>query len=1054
MLEALPAGAHGNRAVSACFVLFCAEWYRREYRTAHGWTWEPIHQILGLSVAAPDRPRIVPKGLEGYWGRPLHVYKASGHRDFLGSVFSEGGLPFRLLQSEDSRFNALFSQLLKQYDQWQMMGFNTLQQVERRLERTTLPDVFKSPASIELIAGMVDQLIQLVANYSLDESKEPVETLNRLYPKWRETFPLPLDEKTGSELLNSLLATATDERKKRQSSAAKLSCEHLWNEGSRNSIRLHITLPETLHFPLDLPPSTARFNLVITAGDKILKELGSGYAEIKERHAKVRPRQRKLIVEQPDPSHPLNLAAMVGGAIIASISIPDSTIAFGEAPVGFERAGDDWRLTGQASFTTQGSDVLLVLPDECTYESEDGGAISEVDSTSTPFGFRTIRVHGRTEIHVQGDEIFRVRTGRETGNHAKIALIGDLPSWPTKPAMTFVGFPQVRWRQEIHPEDDGCDLYVSGKKPGDEYPQDMLGTQFVSARNQSGVSLLRRKVGVLPPDFRLEMRSGAQPGRGSILVFTKFKCLLSVVNDQQLKTKLLPHDDHVELRVESDGVPPANVYLRVTPNLLADPIELRLPFPGFGCLAYNGNGQPLPQALSLDDLLGARLHLLGQHGKRTNFTLDLTFRGGNSRKIYYQWNYDVSDKPAQIELFSLREQIVNLLSLDSGIDQTVRLQVLMNGSQRAWHNIRRYHSTARLDDTSRLVQFDDTSTNVQPVLITLPDPGRRPVELTARTSEGVATGAFELPNTPEDGGPWLVVPKPGSKTSFRPLLLPSNKKPVEDRTTIQTLEKAAANVDFNLPERGFANVFDAMAENPKHSGWEFLKAHLDNYPHLPLATFETWKALVGRHSPALAMSLFKFEMDPDYVGRIEHEFPFLWEIFPVNKLLEAAARFETFLDDAGISQEAIPGVMRRMFERLTTVTPAFGASIEAMHRQRKENNTDPAPPASILESWYKDLLRDRSEAQWPEFGSRRLTKWHEEVAAPILTFEPAHRHHQAVVYFPVFAAAVASDRVALNTVFDDRSEAIFLLRRVRDFDTHWFEAVYQFSLAAITSQGK
>jgi hypothetical protein len=50
------------------------------------------------------------------------------------------------------------------------------------------------------------------------------------------------------------------------------------------------------------------------------------------------------------------------------------------------------------------------------------------------------------------------------------------------------------------------------------------------------------------------------------------------------------------------------------------------------------------------------------------------------------------------------------------------------------------------------------------------------------------------------------------------------------------------------------------------------------------------------------------------------------------------------------------------------------------------------------------------------------------------------------VYLPIFAAAVAAEKVDPNLIFNSDSELIFYLRQVRDFDTDWFNAVYQYAL--------
>lgn len=89
-------------------------------------------------------------------------------------------------------------------------------------------------------------------------------------------------------------------------------------------------------------------------------------------------------------------------------------------------------------------------------------------------------------------------------------------------------------------------------------------------------------------------------------------------------------------------------------------------------------------------------------------------------------------------------------------------------------------------------------------------------------------------------------------------------------------------------------VLGQMANDPAHSGWQFMRSLYDQFGYLPLATFEVWRALV-QHPQALAMSLFKFEMSAEYLSRIENEFPILWEFFPIFEIKAASERFKLFL---------------------------------------------------------------------------------------------------------------------------------------------------------------
>ncbi len=896
---------------------------------------------------------------------------------------------------------------------------------------------------------MVDQLLHLVSNYSLDEAQDPVDALDKAYPKWRAGFPLPLDEDTGTGLLNSLLTTASDERKKRRVSLGKFSCTHFWQKDIPEKLRARITLPKKVSFQLDEPPSTTRFDLVVVQEDKIARELGPGYARVEGINANVDLRLREVIAFHEVPAIPLRLAAMVGGVIISSIAIPGSDVALGDVPVGFMPDDDNWLFVGQASFNTASREVLLILPKGSNWEADDPTLVAPETEGPIPSGLPAIRINGAADVRVHADESFRVRTGRDGQQSSGVALSGTPTGWPTNPAATYVGLPRAGTPEAVSSESDVIDLFVSGHAPGSSHPQDMFGAQFVSVRNRNGDSLLRRKIGILPPDFSLSIISGSDPGMGSIQASTRTQCLLQVASCEGLKTKQIRGDDKVELQLQATSGIPARVTLSVTPNLEAGPIHIYLPFPGFGCMAFDRDGASLPDALSIDDLLGARLHLLGKGGRTTEFDVELSLRGQNARKVHYRWSHRVSGRPVQVELFNLRDRIIDLLSLKQGIDQTVRLQVFMDGRTLVAHDIRRYKFATNFNANEGIFEVSQAAAGVEPVMMALPDPKRRPDPLTERLSEGVATGTFDLPNTHGRSGPWLIFPSQTSECSFRPCVVPDDRQAMDDKPPPETMEEAAANVNFKLPDRGFGPVFDAMASNLRHSGWDFLKAHLEHYSHLSLAAFESWKALVGHHPRALAVSLFKFEMDPAYMGRIEHEFPFLWELFPAIHVLDAANTFRSFLVDVGLSDDAVLPHVDHMLDRFTTVAPAYAASVHEMYHRRQ-----PIPPSAILGTWYTELLRDRSEATWPDFGSRRLAEWHQHFEPKILNIEPAHAHHRAVMYCPVFAAAVAADKVTVEQVFVDKPEAIFLLRRIRDFDTRWFEAVYRFSLAALCSQGE
>ena len=1045
--------AMSDLGASGCLVMFCSEWYRREYQRNHGWSWDPVWQALGYRLSPIDLSKTISAGLERYWKRPIHLYD-SDRRDFLGTLFSEGGLPFQVLREGGSRFQTLFDRVLKQYEEGHLIGYSTAQLIKVQLDKLNMPKVFSSPNSVELMAHMANQLVSLVRDYDLAQVQEPVARLNAMNPQWRELFPLPLDNETGTELLNGLLKTATAETRSSRRSAGGWSCHHLWQDDRPDELKVYISMPPKVVFHLSSQPSTTRFELAIWEDGTVLAGLGPGYAQIDQGIARIRLRQREVIAVRRDCSVPLNLVAMAGGLILGSLPIEGSAVGLGEMPVGFERSEGRWKLCGQASFNTPSEEVLVVLPVDASLHAVDSTSEARLTEEASFCSLPVLQVLGKGEFRVttQDDSTFyRLRTGHASKTGLGVALTGTEIDWSTRPATTFVGLPRVQWASETSDINaQGGGLFVGGLPAGVGVLQESLGVQYVSVRNRSGDNLLRRKVGILPEDFRVELRSGESPRHGNILIFTKHRCFFQVAQET-VAVRRVKKDDYIELQLSAASLPPTRIRLLVTANLGADPVELDLPFPGSGCLAVNRDDKPLARDICIEDLLGARLYLYPRFEGTTTFNLDIGLLGGTARKAYYRWSYTVRNRPSEVRLFNIREQVLDLLSLHSGIDQVVELRVSANGYESIFR-VRKYAAELFYDAErqvlGRHVSLRSTEGESELVLMLLYEPVQSPIELRLRTSEGVVNGEFEVPAVVGNDGPWLVVPKVGSPASFRPLFLLGSWEPECDEREVKTLQKAVLAFDPTSSECSFAPVLDAMAVNPMHSGWQFLRSLYDSYGYLPLATFEVWKALVA-HPRALAMALFKFEAAPDFLVRLEGEFPILWELLPIEDVRSSVRCFHDFMLGKGVSAEALQSILGRMLGRIGDTFTSYGVEVQRYLAgcplgpgvQLPQEVLNPA-----VQGWYMELIRGRSEALWPEYGGVRLHAWHAKLNNSVIFFDVEMSYRYAVVYLPVFAAAVARGQAKLSDVFDEVSEAVFYLRQVRDFDREWFNVIYQQSL--------
>src|SRR5690606_15323018 len=92
-----------------------------------------------------------------------------------------------------------------------------------------LPQAFRNLETRQLLAGIVEQLMDLVERHPLREQDDPAAYLDERSPRWRYGFPLPLDEKNARGLINEWLKDAgrrRQERKEEEEKASIFTCEH------------------------------------------------------------------------------------------------------------------------------------------------------------------------------------------------------------------------------------------------------------------------------------------------------------------------------------------------------------------------------------------------------------------------------------------------------------------------------------------------------------------------------------------------------------------------------------------------------------------------------------------------------------------------------------------------------------------------------------------------------------------------------------------------------------------------------------------------------------
>ncbi|NLA89599.1 MAG: hypothetical protein GX844_07010 [Alcaligenaceae bacterium] len=1048
-----------NRDFSACFVLFCAEWYRREYKPEYGWSWDAIWRELGAHVEANIRADMIVSGLKGYWQREISTYE-SDRRNLLGSVFIEGGLPFQCLQGKDSKFQDFFVKVLKLHKRYRNIGYSIKKLVTDVAQQIGLPQAFQVEASQSFLAHMTDELVSLIDLYELSDKKNPADELDKLKPNWREGFPIPLDTQIGRDFINSLLISASTEVKISTLSPGVLKCRHFYYKNTPEYLHTSLSLPKDIYFEKHKHTVSSRLELAVFEGDTLLLSLGPCYTHFSEQGLRIRNNVYDAIVKRQTPQRDLRLCLLFHGAEIASQTIPNSFIDVGSVPLGFVPNEDgDYALVGQATFTIKAETLRLWVPLKAEIIVEKG---MYMPSNLIIHQCSVLDIQEETLLRIRNEEDFKISLNSHAHIVNNIVLTGKELAWPTKPSTVYLGFPRPSIQESLREEDTGSldlKLIISGQKYESASHFQNYGVHHVVVRSENGVALFRRKVGILPADFHLELESGNTPNEGIVWIQTEqeghYEIIESSIENYFVYDENYPNYIGVHMAVRAPEQPPSSFQLSIQYGV-ADPVILTLPFPASGFLAFNAEGSKLPRELSINELLGARLYLFGRLGSSsTRYELDLSLKGGERLNIHEHWSVLVEQQPVEISLFMLKDQIEHFLSLQRGIDRYVELTV----NNQLVCRISRYAVDLTLDKNRWLVSFVDKDyvrTNYpKPSLISLTSPEKRPIVLTPYTSQGVEIGEYALPlDLDLDLDKiWLIVPTEDSQVSFRPELLclenkESNGTEADLDTVKNNIRWAARYFDPAVRPTTFDSVITKMSQQAGHKGWHYIKTIYENYGYLPLATFEAWLALM-QNQRAIAMALFKFEMNEILIRRLASRFPFAWELFPIRQFLYAEQDFFDYLQIEGLPVEMLPKLKEKLYNRLSDAVPIYSGDVLTWLKfQRIDKKTRAARQFidQIMPSWYQSLLTQRSdEESWPSFAGFELKKW-VKTQENIYFIDTEIDYRNLVVYLPIFAAAVAAEKVDPNLIFNSDSELIFYLRQVRDFDTDWFNAVYQYAL--------
>ncbi len=1021
---------------AACFCLFVSEWYRREYDKK--WSWDSVEALLDVCFTPQERTHLVEEGLEKYLGRSI-LKTSSGRRELIGSLFLEGGLPWPLIHSGHN-FGNLVRKGLKEYYRVEKGGVSLFSIIEESKEY--LPNAFQNNESLYLIVGIVDHLMEVGQQYDFKNIENPYLFLEQNDPNWKKDFPIPLDDSSAQNLVNDWLIDAGNRRrqmKELQDQEIPFKLTQLQMEDcSITKLKVKINYPAYYEMKNQIGEnlSSTRFEIILYEGNIPIQHEGVVYASINDNKVTVRFQKSTSFALRKDIEAALNIRFMVGGEIIEKISFENSCINL-KTPTIFCKREDGYEIVSDSSCYLKEAEARVRIPIGMTIESENMVYLGLNHKS------KWYKISNTTSIFNKLNKyIIYLKAER---NSRELQLSGRECLFETTPNTTFRGIPGYvdTMGNDVSSQDNQV---LIDNEYLDYYKSNIAGKVVYKIINQDGHILLKRTIGILPSRFNLSVQPKDREHPAQVLFEGVEDCEVSLLSDL-LFGRLSTISEKTIIRLIPKDNPPQFFEVLINSRNGLKPIRIKIPYPSCSVTVLDENENAINSSvLILNKLVGYRLilssGLLGRH----KFTVSLEL---NSRKMKYNqsihYQYQVEDNPVIVNLYSLRDDMIQLLSSVQDQDAIIRITVMLDNSVKpvASFNVHQYEGFIDFhpDEFSIKDHTGIIVTGAEPVAFDVSNPDKKTIALNERFTQDVGTGFYTIDYSLLNDGPWLIIPRPESNIQFRPRIF-CKKDNLHIPNEIKSLHAASKHFAINYDKSIFDTVIIQMINNLNHSGWAFIEETYANFNHLPFSTFEVWMA-VARNNEALAILMFLCNFDVSVCYRIRNELSILWESIPIICWCKAYKKCEKYFLKKGLPEKTVVSL-------LDTKVQILGECISILRDLSgyvKGEKLKPYPVDQLLKAWNQATMNKHVDVIWPTSLGKELGEWIENgyLNGTVYVTEknlPLTHYTKTVIYLPFFMARITLGLASLNELGHDIDNIKFQIKKIIDFDQDWFFPVH------------
>lgn len=940
----------------ALLVLYASEWWRREY-AGGAWRWLHILQSLTSAPIALDvleRTYAIERGLKAWGHRP-----SDDGKKYLGAIVLQGGLPLQLVAKGDGSITRLLVRgtRLAQLFSWDSARLEAFfgehdQELVQHLREVDIHRLF---------ASIVLTVLSLRNDCQLAGIANPIATLDRLRPAWRDQFPIAVDDESAEPLLIGLVREAARAVKSMTAFPVLVTRSLVAKpDGETFELVASVLTPSSIALSALASACGIAEEAVPQAFSLELREMGTeARATVCEGRqllggddavVMLSGRSKRLSGDAAANEHVVVLRCM-GQDMHPPVGVPGADALDDTLPWVFAARDTGMVMASVGSCRLPEETAYVAAPDGTSVEPD--GAAAQVQLTGVTEGLSPYRwVYAvRGAALVKGDAgSYLVRTSQPVEAVDQLVWRGKRVPYGAKPMPVFLGIPQL-YRYSI----DGQFSAVAAREI--EWVQAIKAGQRIENIRQhrgpvdawilsDGIRQRRFRMVLLSPDAQVKFSSGESEAQGTIVL--QDWALDSASSPASVTVSQNVQATAATLELRSIDQPPASIMVNVCWPLSSLTVELELPFPSSGGRFFGTEGAVIQHGASLPlrRLQEVRARVFDRNPNAPKrYVLRMELRraaaGLNGSHLYAEHGIPVDRNGiGELRLLDIETVIQGFLSQCDELDARIELSLCVGQLPISSLFLRRYDahlerhafSMTLSEEYLARTSASDLDT-IQLMALPLLEVNVEPVALIQAKSEGVPVGRWDVGSLRAESGPWLIHPAVNSKLQLRPTLYSGfSIGTVSARQhSLCPLGAAMEVADPATRLVGMQLVIAEMAADLDHVSWRLVAQHYQQLSHLPLSALDSWRT-IARSPAASITTLLKLSHDlPRLMQRMRDELGVVWEGVPRQTLAGAlvllseswATQFKTASTDATVRTLVGP-----VFRSLGQISNVLGEMVE------------------------------------------------------------------------------------------------------------------------------